>query len=289
MLFGAHVSAAGGVFKAPANAKKIGCEVFQLFSRSPQGGPAPLLSKTVVADFQAAMKANNQAEAYIHTPYYINLASANNRIRYSSIAVIREELERASGLDVKYIMTHLGSANDLPRERAIKKVIEGVAKILDGYQGAALFLIENSAGSGNVIGDQFEEISQIINGIPRSARDVCGVCLDACHAFASGYDLRNKQAVDETLKKFDKIIGLKYLRLIHANDSKTEFSSQRVRHEHIGKGKIGLEGFRALVNHPKLKSINIILETPDDEQGNQESDLEVLKKLRSGRHAGAKR
>jgi len=276
MLFGAHVSASGGVFKAPANAKKIGCEVFQLFSRSPQGGPAPVLTDQVAADFKSAMKTNHQAEAYIHTPYYINLASSNNRIRYGSIKVIREELARASLLGVKYIMTHLGSANDLPRERAIKKVIEGVAKILDGYQGAALFLMENSAGSGKVIGDQFEELAEIIK---RVGRNNIGVCFDTCHAFASGYDLRTAESVDETLKKFDQIIVLKYLKLIHANDSKTEFFSHRDRHEHIGKGKIGLAGFKALVNHPKLKSVNMIVETPDDEKGNQEGDIKTLKKL----------
>lgn len=281
MKFGAHVSIAGGIFNAPANAKKIGCEVFQLFSRSPRGGSAPVLTAEIVGQFKSAMKENKQAECYIHTPYYINLASANNRIRYGSIKVIREELERASLLSVKYVMTHLGSANDLPRNQAIKKVTEGITKILNSYNGSALFLIENSAGSGNIIGDQFEEISQIINGIPRSARDVCGVCLDTCHAFASGYDLRNKKAVDETLEKFDKIIGLNYLKLIHANDSKTDLGKRVDRHEHIGLGKIGLEGFRVLVNHPKLKNINMIVETPDDEKGSQESDLKILKRLKN--------
>ncbi|MCX6785653.1 MAG: deoxyribonuclease IV [Candidatus Komeilibacteria bacterium] len=280
MKFGSHVSIAGGVFNAPANAAKIGCEVFQMFSRSPRGGNPPVLSAEIVGQFKSATKINNQAEAYIHAPYYINLCSTNNRIRYGSIKVIREELERAGLLGVKYVMTHLGSANDLPREEAVKEVTEGIIKILNGCTGSTLFLMENSAGSGNVMGDQFEELALIINGIPRSARDKIGICLDTCHAFASGYDLRNKESINQTIKKFDSIIGLKYLKLIHANDSKTELGKRVDRHEHLGQGKIGLAGFKALVNHPKLKNINFIVET-DDEGVGQAGDLKLLKQLRN--------
>jgi len=207
MKFGAHVSIAGGIFNAPANAKKIGCEVFQIFSRSPRGGPAPPLTEDVLSHFKSAMKENGQAEAYIHTPYYINLASSNNRIRLGSIEVIRQELERASLLGLPYIMTHLGSANDCPRAQAVRQVIQGVQSILTGYKGAALLLLENSAGSGNVVGNSFEEIRQIIKGVPRQTRNKLAVCFDTCHAFASGYDLRSKKAVNQTMNQFNKIIG----------------------------------------------------------------------------------
>ncbi|MDP1706461.1 MAG: deoxyribonuclease IV [bacterium] len=280
MLFGVHVSIAGGVFKAPANAKEIDCEVFQMFSRSPRGGPAPVLTKDVVAAFQSETKANSQAEAYIHAPYYINLASADSKIRNSSIRVIREELERASILGAKYIMTHLGSARDLERAEAVLAVTDAVKRILEGYHGTALLLLENSAGSGDVIGSRFEELKEILDGIPRQARDVCGICLDTCHAFASGYDLRTEKAVDETLKEFDRIIGLKFLKMIHINDSKAELGKRLDRHEHIGQGHIGLAGFQALIKHPALKNINMIAETPEDEQGNQADDLNILKKMR---------
>ncbi len=279
MLFGAHVSAAGGVFNASVNAKKIGCEVVQLFSRSPQGGPASVLTKEIMANFKMAMKESNQAESYIHAPYYINLCSSNNKIRYGSISILKEELKRASLLGVKYVMTHLGSAHDLPRATAVKKVAEAVAKILGGYKGSATFLLENAAGSGNIIGDKFEELTAIINGIPAAARYNIGVCFDVCHAFASGYDLRNKASVDQVIKEFDKIIGLKYLKLIHANDSKTELNKHVDRHEHLGQGKIGLAGFKALIHHPKLRNINMIVETNDDGWG-QIGDIKILKKLR---------
>jgi deoxyribonuclease IV len=280
MLVGVHVSAAGGVQNAPGNAKKIGCEVFQVFSRPPQGGPARPVTKSVIREFVLAMENNKQAEFYIHAPYYINLASTTPRIRYGSISVIRDELERGSLLGAKYVMTHLGSAKDLSRKEAIVKVSHGIIRILDKYKGSAKFLIENSAGSGNVMGDQFEEIAAIIKGLPQSIRNKVGVCFDTCHAFSSNYDLRNKKSLDQTLKKFDQIIGLDKLKLIHLNDSKTDINSHVDRHEHIGQGKIGTEGFKAIISHPKLKKVNLILETPEDEKGMQKDDLDLIKKLR---------
>jgi len=279
MLFGAHVSIAGGLEKAPLNAAAIGCEVFQFFSRSPRGGPAPKINKTVIEKFQDNFRKTKQQECYVHTPYYINLASANNRIRHGSISVIREELERGSLLGVKYIMSHLGSFKDYSQDKGMKIVIESLKKVLQGYQGKAQFLIEISAGSGQIIGDSFEEINEIIKRLGVLGKNV-GVCFDTAHAFASGYDLRDKKAVDETLKKFDQVIGLKKLKLIHANDSKVDFNSKKDRHEHLGLGKIGLRGFKNIVNHPKLKKINMVLETPHDEKGDYQLDLKVLKKIR---------
>lgn len=279
MFFGAHISAAGGVFNSPLNAAKIGCEVFQFFSRPPQGGKAVPLSQPIIMAFKNNLKKAKQKECYIHTPYYINLASIQNNIRYGSISVIREELDRGSLLGVKYVMSHLGSFKDRGQKEGMKKTIEGIKKILSGYKGATQFLMEISAGSGEIIGDQFEEFREIFKGLGNLEK-VVGICFDTCHAFASGYDLRNKNAVDETLKKFDKIIGLKKLKLIHANDSKVDLNERKDRHEHIGLGKIGLEGFAALIHHPKLKNINMVLETPDDGRGDYQSDLVILKKIR---------
>ena len=280
MKFGAHVSIAGGIDKAPSNANQIKAEVFQIFSRSPRGGKAPELTKELITDFKSEMKKYSIDEAYIHTPYYINLASTNSRIRDGSIEVIREELERATILGLPYIMTHLGSANDLPRHQAVKQVSEGINEIMKGYKGSAMFLLENSAGSGKVIGDKFEELAEIINKLPTWYKEKVGVCFDTCHAFATGYDLRNKKAIDEVLKEFNKHLDLKNLKLIHLNDSKTELGKQVDRHEHIGQGKIGLKGFKELINHPQLENINMILETPIDELGDHEANLKLIKKIR---------
>lgn len=276
MLFGAHVSIAGGLWNAPTNAAAIGCEVFQIFSRPPQGGVAAPITPEVVKQFRAACEEFKQAEWYIHTPYFINFASANPRIRHGSITVVREELERGSAIGAKYVMAHLGSFKDLGQGDGMKMVKEGLAKMLDGYGGKTQFLIEIAAGSGEIIGDTFEEIAEIIGANELAQHDV-GVCFDTQHALASGYDLRTRAALDDTLKQFDDTIGLERLKMSHCNDSKVELGGKRDRHEHIGEGFIGKEGFETIVTHPKLKNMNLILETPHDKVV---QDLEILKSLR---------
>ncbi len=273
MLFGAHVSTSGGIENAPTNAHEIGAEVFQFFDRSPRGGKPTYTDKSVTA-FKQNMKKYNLVECYIHTPYYINLASAENRIRFGSISVIREELESASRLGARYVMTHLGSAKDFSDKEALALVVDGINKILDNYTGTAELLIENSAGAGQIIGDTFEEIGFILKKI-KSIK--VGVCLDTCHAFASGYDFRTRAAVDETLKQFDKHIGLDKLKLFHLNDSKTELGSHRDRHADIGFGFLKDAAFAAIAKHPKLKNINAVIETPEEEM----TYAETIMKLKS--------
>lgn len=279
MKIGAHISGAGGVENAPQNAYKIGCEVFQFFSRSPRGGKAPMLKSVQVKEFKSNMKKFKQIECYLHAPYYINLASSNNRIYYGSTSVLRQELERGSKLGVKYLMFHPGSAKDLGQKPAIQKVAQGIKEILKNYTGKTQLLIEMSAGSGQVIGDTFEEIASILKLLPAKARQQVGICYDTAHAFESGYDIRTAQALKKTLQEFDKKIGLAKLKLIHVNDSKTDLGSHVDRHEHLGQGKIGLEGFKAILKEPKLKNINLILETPTTE--GILKDIKLLKDLRS--------
>ncbi len=276
MKFGAHVSAAGGLWNAPKNAGELGCEVLQMFSRPPQGGkPAPI-TEEAAAQFAAEMKANKIERAYIHAPYFINLASKEKRITGNSVAVIRDELERGSALGCRAVMFHPGSAKDVGQEKGIAMVIDGLNRVMDGYGGSCQLLIEISAGAGMVMGDSFEEIAAFIDGAERGAE--IGVCFDTQHAFASGYDLRTKEAVDATFKAFDKIIGLKKMIASHCNDSMVDFDAHKDRHEHLGKGKIGLDGFEAIVAHPKLKHLDLLLETPWD--GGVEADLALLKKFR---------
>ncbi len=279
MLIGTHISAAGGLVNAPKNSHAVGGEIFQFFSRSPRGGKAPVITKAVVTDFKTAMKKYQQQECYIHAPYYINLASTNNRIYYGSISVLREELERGSLLGVKYLMTHLGSAKELGEKEALKKVVAGIKKILEDYTGSTQFLIEMSAGAGMIIGDSFEEISLIIKNLKLKNKNSVGVCFDTAHGFASGYDLRDQKAVKKTFDDFDKLIGLKRLKLMHVNDSMVELGSHRDRHQNIGEGKIGHQGFEALVKEPRLENINLILETPDKDK--DQLNIKILKDFRN--------
>ena len=276
MLFGAHISIAGGLPNAPLSAAEIGCEVFQMFSRSPQGGWVAPLDKKISEEFKANCKKAKQKEWVIHAPYFINFASANPRIKHASITVIREELERSTILGAAYLMAHLGSYKDLGEEKGFIQLVDGLAEMLKGYKGATQFLIEISAGAGAIIGDTFEEIGAIIHH-PKLKKYNIGVCYDTQHGFASGYDIRTPKAVADTLEKFDKEIGLENLKMFHCNDSKTEFNSHKDRHDHIGDGQIGLNGFKALLANKKLAKINFYLETEHDKVV---KDLNILKKIR---------
>jgi len=280
MQFGAHISIAGGIEKAPERARKIGCECFQMFSRSPQGGKAKEITESVINNFKKNCQKYNLKSYYLHTPYYINLASANNRIYYGSISAIKKELETADLLGAKAVVTHLGSAKELGKKKAREKLVKGLVKILEVGTGRdPSLLLEITAGSGNIIGDTFEEIAYFIKEAEKKIpKNSLGVCFDTAHAFASGYDLRNKKAVQKTFDNFDKTIGLERLRLVHCNDSKSDFNSHIDRHENIGNGKIGIEGFEAIVNNLKLKDLDFILETPKE---GVEKDLKILRELKS--------
>lgn len=268
------------MFNAPLNAAKIGCEVFQVFSRSPQGGPAPKLTGEVVAKFKAETNHYKLGEFVIHTPYYINFASTTPRIRYGSISIVREELERGTLLGASFVVTHLGSTKDAGPKVGFHKTWRSIQRILDGYRGTTRLLLELSAGAGDLVGGTFAQLAELIQNIETKAtyKGRVGVCIDTCHAFAAGYDLRDKTSVDKAVRDMGKTFGLRRLELLHGNDSKADLGAKKDRHEHIGMGKIGLEGFRALVNHPKLKRLSMIIETPWD--GKYADDIMTLKKLR---------
>ncbi|MDO8529151.1 MAG: deoxyribonuclease IV [bacterium] len=272
MHVGCHVSIAGGIQNAPERASNLGCEVMQIFTRPPQGGKAPELIKETIKNFEAQVTNYGLQDFYIHTPYYINLASANNRIRYGSVSVIRAELERGSLIGAKYVITHIGSAKEYGHKEAIKKVVEMLKKSLDGYAGTTKLLFENSAGAGEIIGDDLGELAEIIGKTKNPT--IAGICLDTQHSFASGYDWRD---FDITLKKVNSEIGIKNIKLMHANDSQTDLGSKKDRHEHIGKGKIGLDAFSNIVAFAKKNNIDMLCET---EYPKNKDDIEILKKLR---------
>lgn len=280
---GCHVSIAGGVFKAPKNAIDLGCEAFQMFTRSPQGGSVPPITPEIQEQFKAAMKEFGFANFVIHAPYILNFGSANPRTYNGSIDIVRKDLERGSLLGADYVMFHVGSGKDLGAEKAIKQAQEGLLKVLDGYEGSTKLLLENAAGAGEVLGDSFEELAELMKPIKKH-KGFGGICYDTQHGFASGYDIRNQKAVTETFEKFDKVIGLKYLKCIQVNDSKTEFNSHKDRHEHIEDGLIGKKGFDVLIDFlthdPRFatrKSMALILETEHDKVI---EDIATLKKLR---------
>lgn len=277
--------------KAPQRAFELGCECFQIFSRSPHGGKSRKVDEKIVATFKRNLKDYPSGDVFIHSPYYINFASGNNRIRHSSTAAVRDEMRVADLLGVKGVVTHLGSAKDLGIEAAKEKLTRGICRIFEIIPSSedskveyrkyeTQLLVEITAGAGNIMGDTFEEIAEIIEMAEKEiGKNVLGVCFDTAHAFASGYDLRDRKAVKKTFRDFDKVIGIERIKLVHLNDSMADFNSHTDRHANIGEGKIGMDGIGAILAELESLNLNFILETPLSQTG---KDLEILKKLRKG-------
>lgn len=275
MSIGCHISIAKGISKAPEIASGLGCEAMQIFTHSPSGGPIANISAETAKNFKAELKNHNIKAVYIHAPYYINLASKNNKVYHGSISAIRKNLERASLLGAKYLMMHLGSSGDVEEKEMLDKIKDGFAGIFEGYKGSAKLLIENSAGAGKTIGSDFKQIGEILK-IAKKHPQLAGICLDTQHSFASGYNWSG--GFDNCVKEMDKHIGIKNVKLFHINDSATEFNSHKDRHAHIGKGKIGMKGFEKLVAFAQKNNIDMICETPYPGVVN---DIKILKEMRN--------
>jgi deoxyribonuclease-4 len=265
--FGAHQSIAGGYALAVDRAVETGCEALQIFTRNINQWQTKPISPEEASRFRQAVADAEIAFVVAHDSYLINPASADPTLRQKSIAGLVEELQRAELLGIPWVVAHPGAAGEQPREKAVAKAAAGIAEALKKTSSLqAGILIETTAGQGTCLGSAFEEIGDMLSVIDAKPglRNRVGVCLDTCHVFAAGYRLFPAAAIEATLNAFDKAIGLTRLVCIHANDSKREFDSHVDRHEAIGKGKIGREAFRLIVNHPRLTGIPLILETPKE-------------------------
>ena len=273
---GVHVSIAGSLDRAVDRAKNAGCDVFQIFSRSPRGwGFGPLSDETSDA-FISKIRSSGIIPVD-HMPYLPNLASSKPDIYEKSVVALSAELERCGRLNIPYLVTHLGHhlGDGIAGGRA--RVVGAVNKALENSDNDVILLLENTAGEKNSVGSSFEHIQGIINGIEKTNR--IGVCLDTCHAFAAGYELRTDNGLAETLEQFNDQIGIKNLRIIHLNDSKGDRGSSLDRHEHIGMGFIGEDGFRVILHHPVLSSIPLICETPVDDRRDDIGNIAKVREL----------
>lgn len=278
MKVGVHTSIAGGVANAAHHAKKIGCDTFQMFSANPRGWRALSPSPEDCALFRETRTKYGLTPVVIHDNYLINLASGDAAIREKSIMAFRKELERAVALGAEFLVTHPGSSKGTTPAAAIANCAESLRKAANGINlDGVTVLIENTAGQGAAIGRTFEEVAAIITA---ASNDVpVGACIDTAHCFAAGYSIHTQDGLRATVAGLESTIGLKNVRVIHANDSKSAFSSHVDRHEHIGKGQIGAEAFRRIVRHPKLRSIPFICETPVDKPGDDVRNLRMMRKL----------
>lgn len=274
MKVGLHLSIEGSIDRAVDRAMEKGCDTMQMFSRNPRGWTSRQLGSDEAETFKIKLKKSDIWPIFVHTPYLLNLASPNEAVHSRSAEVLKDELHRAAELGVPYVVTHLGSHVGYGKKAGFARIVGAVNSALLEVENDTIILLENTAGTRNSMGSSFEDIEHITSNIEVGNR--VGVCFDTCHAFASGYDMVSKRSVDDTLRRFDEVIGLDKLRLVHLNDSKGGFGSKLDRHEHIGMGKIGEKGFRNILKS-KLGQLPLILETPIDERRN---DVENLRKVR---------
>ncbi|VVB67340.1 endonuclease 4 [uncultured archaeon] len=276
---GVHVSVAGGLDRAVTRAKAKECDLFQIFSRNPRGWRLKPLSQDEAKRFVAKFNQSGLDLAVDHMPYLPNLASPKEDVYAKSVEALATELMRCKMLGIPYLVTHLGSHLGEGRERGQKRIASALETAFSCAESDVILLLENTAGTKNSMGGSFQDIAAIIES---TGTRCLGVCLDTCHLFAAGYELRTAEGLETTLDQFEKSLGLQMLKLLHLNDCRGTFGSHLDRHEHIGLGQIGEQGFRNILAHPALKDLPMILETPVDLRRDDSGNLRMARQLASG-------
>ena len=280
MRIGIHTSIASALEKSATKAVELGANTFQIFSSSPRQWKASTLSPAGIKLLKNVREKCDLTPLVIHDNYLINLASAHEKIRALSIEAFRGELTRAIAIGAEYLVAHPGNHKGQTIEQGILHLIEGIAAAAAGLQFEKLMLLlENTVGAGSQLGGRFEELHVIREHGSQMTDLRIGFCLDTCHLLASGYDVATAPGLKKTIDEVERLLGLENVRVIHANDSKAPLGSHIDRHENIGEGYIGLDGFRRILAHPGLRSKAFILETPVDKDGDDRRNLETLKSL----------
>jgi deoxyribonuclease-4 len=277
MRLGFHVSISGGFSLSVQRAFELGCTCMQIFSRNPRGWTVKPLNQDDIAEFKKLREKWDIGPVFVHTNYLINLASPRPDLYERSIEQFVIDLERTEALGAEYMVTHLGSASGRDAEWMIDRVSEALNMATKLHPSRATILLENTAGEAGDVGYTFEQIREIILRLRNSS--AIGICYDTCHGFAAGYDIRTKKDVDALVQRIDATVGLNRLKGMHLNDSLRDFGSHVDRHWHIGEGKIGLEGFNALLHHPVFKDIPKIMETPKETEEDDPRNMRAVKSL----------
>lgn len=280
MNLGAHMSISGGIHLSLERGKSIGCNAVQLFVKSSNQWKAKALEDEDIRLFRENSKEFKPGHIMTHTSYLINIASPEEELLKKSRAALQVEIERSEALGIPWVVLHPGSHRGSGEEAGIKSIAESLNQIFQntkGYKSAVL--LENTSGQGNTLGSSFEQLASMMGLIKDKSR--IGVCFDTCHAFAAGYDLSTKSKYDSVFRSFDEMIGLGNLRAFHLNDSVGTLGSHKDRHAGIGRGEIGIEPFRFLVNDKRFKNIPMILETPKGPDLKEDvENLAILRGLR---------
>jgi len=277
MLLGAHVSISGCISNAPARGEKIGCNVIQIFTKNQMQWQANDLSPDRITKFKSGLKQSSIYSVLAHDSYLINLGSPDPELLKKSRIAFRKEIERAEALGIPFLVFHPGAHTGAGAEHGLETIADSLNFLFDNYQSAKIkLLLENTAGQGSNLGYRFEQLAGIMGKVNNSER--LGVCFDTAHAFAAGYDLRSEDSFQRTMNELDQIIGLDKLMAFHLNDSKKGLGSRVDRHEHIGKGTLGLQAFKFIINDMRFMHLPKVLETPGNEH-DFKNNLDLLKSL----------
>jgi deoxyribonuclease IV len=262
LLIGAHTSAQGGAYNAIIEGVEIGATTVQLFTANQKRWEAKPISDRDTLLFKEALASTGLTNIMSHSSYLINLGSPNKDALHKSRHAFKEELKRCQALGLSFLNFHPGAALDGSEEACLETIVESLKELEELlHQGSTCLLIETTAGQGSSVGWRFEHLDYLISRLHKKIP--IGICIDTCHIFAAGYDIRTKKAWEETLSEFDRVVGLNYLHALHVNDSMKPLGSRKDRHAPLGEGEIGIECFQVMMTHPKLREIPKYLETPD--------------------------
>lgn len=276
MQVGCHVSISGSIDKAVDNAVERECTAFQIFTRNPRGWHAKDLTVEDIDNFKTKLKQSkiDRFATCAHMPYLPNLATPKEEGFEKSVKTLIDEVERCAQLGIPYLVTHLGSHLGTGEQAGIKRLVDGLTRA-GQTKNDVMILLENTAGQKNSIGSDFKQLGEIFKQLKPAKK--FGVCLDTCHAFVAGYDLRTDAGVEETFSEFDRYVGVKNLKILHLNDARGEIGCNLDRHYHLGLGGIGTTGIAAVVKFANRQKIPIILETPIDNERDDFENVRVAK------------
>jgi deoxyribonuclease IV len=279
MNLGAHMSIAGGLHKAFARGEEVGCRAMQIFSKNERQWQGKPLRDEDIELFKAEQTRSGIGPLLVHDSYLINMASPKDDLWEKSIAAFADELDRCDRLGIPYLVTHPGAHTGSGCDSGIERVTEALNRLFaDGVGGETTVLLENTAGQGSCLGGRLEELAWMLERLSHPER--VGVCIDTCHLFAAGYDIRTPEGYHATFDRLISLLGSERIKAFHLNDSQGKLGSHLDRHAAIGQGQIGMDGFALLINDPRFESLPMILETPKEPEGADVRNLTLLRSLR---------
>ncbi|MBI5869582.1 MAG: deoxyribonuclease IV [Actinobacteria bacterium] len=281
-LLGIHIRTASGLVTGARHAHEIGCTTFQIMSGNPSAWNPGELDKEQAAEFAAYLDENAMRPVFLHAGYLINLSCRTGRnapLYAKSVKLLNKTIERAAALSCEYVVVHLGSRRGTGADEALASLVDGLGR-LDREDSGPVLLLENSAGAGDTVGSTFEELALVLAAAEkRGVRLPLGICLDTAHMWGAGYDMTSGAAARRTVDEFDRLVGVERLHLIHLNDSPLELGARRDKHEHLGCGLIPPKGLEAIVRHPRLRSVAMIMETPGSTEPSDQKRMDDLRVL----------